>query len=285
MNKQTLDTLQQVNKLRAAHFDGAPTDFLTATFAETERLFAGHYPGYQRSDTAYHDLNHTCCATLVTAQILNGHLLSEQPPALTARDFDLAIAAALLHDTGYIKQVGDTSGTGAKYTLTHVERSAQLAAKFLMPLGVLPAEIRTVQQAIRCTAVTADPHQAQFQTDVDRFLACALGTGDILGQMAAPDYPERLQDLYSEFVEAAACEKLEGFGIGSYRSAKELLSQTRSFYNNFVQKMLEVQWGGVHRALQHHFGSGRNAYLEAIERNLDRIDQLLSQPAVPTAKR
>lgn len=284
MNKQTLDTLRQVNKLRAAHFPGLPTDFLSATFAETERLFAGHYPGYQRSDTAYHDLNHTCCATLVTAQILNGHLLSTQPPALTARDFDLAMAAALLHDAGYIKQVGDTGGTGAKYTLTHVERSAQFAAKFLAPLGVSPAEIRTVQQAIRCTAVTADPCRVQFRTDVDRFLACALGTGDILGQMAAPDYPERLPDLYREYAEAAAHEKLQGFGIGSYRNATELLSRTRSFYNEFVQRMLEVQWEGVHRALQHHFGNGRNAYFEAIERNLDRIDQLLSQQAVPTAK-
>jgi predicted metal-dependent HD superfamily phosphohydrolase len=261
-------TLQFVRDVFRADFPGQSTDFLVALFERVQALFAGHYPGYQACDTKFHDLAHTCQATAATVRILDGQIKSGRPPKVTARGFELAVAAILLHDAGYIKQAGDNEGTGAKYTLVHVERSADFAAKFLPPLGVTPDELRLVRMAIQCTGVQVDTSRLDFRGDEERLLGYALGTGDMLGQMAAANYPEQLPALYREFVEA---------GMTAYASATDLMRQTRGFYTAHVRELLEDEWGNVYRVLPDHFGDGRNLYLEAIERNLDRIDRLVDQ--------
>jgi hypothetical protein len=262
------ETARFVGDLFHECFPGASLGFLTAVFKSVRELFTGRYPGYQACDTQFHDLAHTCQATVATVRILDGQIKSGRPPVLTARDFELAVAAILLHDSGYIKQIGDRDGTGAKYTLTHVERSADFAAKFLPPLGVTADEVRVVRLAIQCTGVQVDTSQLEFRDERERFLGCALGTGDMLGQMAADNYPEQLPALYHEFAEA---------GMTAYESAADLMCQTRGFYKSHVGELLDEEWGRVYRVLPYHFGDGRNLYLEAIDRNLDRIDQLLNE--------
>jgi hypothetical protein len=262
------ETLQFVRELFQGRFPGASSEFLAAVFHQVCELFAGRYPGYQACDTKFHDLAHTCQAAVATLRILDGQIKSGRSPAIVARDFELALAAILLHDAGYIKQAGDTEGTGAKYTLTHVERSAEFAAKFLPPFGVTADEVRFVQVAIQCTGVQVDTSRLEFRDERERFLGCALGAGDMLGQMAATNYPELLPALYREFAEA---------GMTDYDSAGDLMRKTRGFYASHVRELLDVEWGQVHRVLPDHFGNGRNLYLEAIERNLDRIDQMLDR--------
>ena len=124
-------------------------------------------------------------------------------PTLTHRDLELMVAASFLHDSGFIKEIGDDEGTGAKYTLTHVTRSGAFAAKFLDEFDVTPDEVRLVQLAIECTGIQVDVDGLPFNDDRERFIGCVVGTGDMLGQMAAPDYPEKLDRLYREFAEAA----------------------------------------------------------------------------------
>ena len=259
------ETLQFVCSLFSEDFPGRSTEFLVAVFNKVGELFAGRFPGYQACDTKFHDLAHTCQATVTTLRILDGQIKSGQLPTVSARDFELAVAAILLHDTGYIKQIGDVEGTGAKYTLIHVKRSAEFAATFLPPLGVTADEVRVVQLAINCTGIEVDTSKLEFRDQRERFLGSALGAGDMLGQMAADDYPERLPALYREFAEA---------GITTYSGATDLMRQTRAFYEGRVGQLLEKQWGQVHQVLPHHFGNGRNLYLEAVDRNLDRIDHL-----------
>jgi hypothetical protein len=268
-----------VRAVLAAHFPDRSAAFLAEAFAQTETLFTGGYPKYQESDSAYHDLAHTLAATLATARLLDGHIKSKSPPTLGARDFELTIAGILLHDSGLIKQAGDNEGTGAKYTLTHVDRSADFAAMFLPPLGVSVDEIRVVQLAIRCTGVNADVSKLAFHDTRERFIGCALGTGDMLGQMAAPDYPRRLPALYREYAEAAAFSGLRKGGIASYTSPADLMRRSRQFYNDYVKRMLDTQWASVHKALEYHFPEGRNLYLGAIEANLKRIEELVSLEA------
>jgi len=262
------ETLRFVCDLFNESFPGSSPEFLTGVFKNVCDLFAGRYPGYQACDTKFHDLVHTCEATAATMRILDGHIKSGQPPALSARDFELTVAAILLHDCGYIKQNGDNEGTGGKYTLTHVERSGEFAAKFLPPLGVTTDEVRLVRLAISCTGIQVDTSKLEFRDKRERFLGCALGAGDMLGQMAGDDYPERLPELYREFVEA---------GIATYSSATDLMRQTRKFYEGRVAQLLNEEWGQVHRVLPQHFGNGRNLYLEAVNRNLDRIDHLADE--------
>jgi hypothetical protein len=256
----TLDILQR-------WYPGHRSTFVAGLFDALGDLFAGRYPGYQACDTAFHDLAHTCQATVATARILDGHLQSGQAPALRARDLELASAGILLHDIGFLKEAGDNEGTGAKHTLIHVDRSADFAGRFLPAFGVTADEVRVVQVAIHCTGVSVDTSRLAFPDERARWIGYALGSGDILGQMAAPDYPQRLPALYREFHEA---------GLTAYRSADDLLRKTRGFFEHYVQRMLETQWGGVHRALAHHFPDGRNQYLAAIAANLDTIDRRLA---------
>ena len=269
------DCRELITSVFQAHYAGRDTSFLRAAFREVQRLFEGQYPGYQACDSAYHDFAHTRVATAAVARILDGHMKSGESPRLTPRDFELAIAAILLHDTGYIKKDGDHDGTGAKYTLTHASRSVEFAHVFLTHLAATPDEVWTVQAAIRYAGMEGEetpPVSAR-----SRFIGCVVGAGDILGQMAAPDYPELLPSLYNEFHEATVFTGRFDTPIASYKSAVDLMRRTREFYQTFVQRMLTTRWGRVHEALRYHFADGRNHYLDAIARNLDRIDLLTRQ--------
>ncbi|MDA2929589.1 hypothetical protein MYX84_06530 [Acidobacteria bacterium AH-259-O06] len=268
-------TLNFVEKTFTSHFSDRSTTFLCKVFGGVEDLFAGRYPGYQGSDTAYHDLTHTCEATVAVVRLLDGHIKRRKPPSVSWRDFELAVAAILLHDSGFMKQIGDNEGTGAKYTLVHVSRSGEFAAKFLPSFGVAADEIRVVQLAIDCTGVAVDVNELSFRSERERFLGCIIGTGDILGQMAAPNYPERLPGLYREFSEAAAHSKARKSWITDYTSAEELMRKTCHFYEGYVKWMLETQWDAVHEALLYHFQDGKNHYFKSIETNIERIEGML----------
>jgi hypothetical protein len=210
------------------------------------------------------------------ARLLDGHLKGGAAPHLTARECELATAASLLHDSGYIKEVGDNEGTGAKYTLTHVDRSADYAARLLPTLGLDADEVRIVCNAIHCTGVNVRMSLSLFRTPAERYIGCAVGTADILSQMAAADYPDRLPALFQEYQEAAAYDGLSGAGIGCYESVQDLMRRTRRFYQNNVQRMLNKEWGKVYEDYRHHFGDGPNPYFTAIDANLQRIDELLA---------
>ena len=268
-------TIPYVSSLHATHFPDRSPAVLDALFDQAAALFAGRYPGYQASDSPYHDLSHTLAATVATARLLDGHIKSQRPPILGTRDFELTVAGILLHDSGFIKEIGDDQGTGAKYTITHVARSAAFAAKFLPPLGASPDEIRLVQLAIHCTGLNVDVSKLNFRDERERFIGCALGTGDILGQMADPHYPQRLPALYIEYREATAFSELREEGIAGYKSADDLMRRTRQFYEGYVRRMLETQWAAVYKALEFHFTNGRNQYIEAIEGNLACIEEIL----------
>ena len=268
------DTLDFIKGISLSHFPNQSTSFTEEVFKGVQGVFEGEYEGYLASDTAYHDFKHTCEASVALARLLDGHIKSGQPPDLTARDFELSVAAMLLHDSGFMKEYGDDEGTGAKYTVTHVERSGQFAALFLPAYGVTEDEIRFFQLAIDCAGINVSVDALPFRNPKERFLSCTLGTGDILGQMAAPDYPERLPGLYREFVEATSHSEDKTW-IAGYKSEVDLLKKTRGFYEKYIQHMLDEEWDGVYKRLEFHFGQTRNLYLEAIEQNIDRIDTLI----------
>ncbi|MEI6084969.1 MAG: hypothetical protein WCS70_11785 [Verrucomicrobiota bacterium] len=270
------DTQQCAENALTQHFPGHDAKFLRDMFALIGPLFAGQYPGFQACDCPFHDLTHTLQATLALARLLDGHIRSGAAPTLTARDVELAIAGILLHDSGYFKETGDNEGTGAKFTPIHVGRSAAFAARCLPAFGVQPDEVRIVQNAIHSTGADVRMARLAFRNDRERFIGCALGTADILGQMAAADYPERLPGLYREFNESALMAAPDSNTLVLYASAKDLMRRTRRFYTVNVQQMLDKEWSGVHRAYAHHFRDGTNQYFAAIETNLNRIDDILS---------
>src|SRR5437773_3097293 len=101
--------------------------FVPQVFGWTIECFKGNYKDYQAVDAHYHDFEHTLQGTLCMARLLRGRALAGAEPTLTERMVQFGLVAILLHDTGYLKKRQDTEGTGAKYTVTHVDRSADFA--------------------------------------------------------------------------------------------------------------------------------------------------------------
>jgi hypothetical protein len=97
-------------------------------------------------------------------------------------------------------------------------------------------------------------------------IGALVATADLLGQMAAEDYPERLPALYLELREAALFSRL-GKKM-SHPSLLELLSGTEKFFSDYVVRTLNEEWGGTHRWLDAKDGS--NPYLDRIHRNVGR---------------
>src|SRR2546421_4262708 len=166
-------------------------DFVHRAFRWALQSFQGQYGDYQPIDARYHDLEHTLQGTLCLARLLQSRHVAKAKPVLTRRMVELGLLAILLHDTGYLKKRDDVEGTGAKYTLTHVHRSADFAAELLGDKGFADNEVRAVENMICCTGVDAKLSAIPFQSEQERIVGFALGTADLLGQMAADDYVEQ----------------------------------------------------------------------------------------------
>jgi hypothetical protein len=184
----------------------------------------------------------------------------------------------LLHDTGYLKKRNDTEGTGAKYTAMHVDRSADFAAQLLAGKGFGPVDVRAVQNMIHCTGVNANPDAITFQSELERILGCALGTADLLGQMAADDYIEKLPILYEELAEAAPYARQHSQFITHFDSAEDLMRKTPLFWENIVQAKLANEFGGLCRFLNDPYPYGPNDYLDRIRANIQRLKSRLAAP-------
>jgi hypothetical protein len=183
--------------------------------------------------------------------LLAGRQAAGANPKLTQRMFELGLTAGLLHDSGYLKKRGDTNGTGAKYTVVHVARSVDFAGEILKQNGLPGDEILAVQNMIFCTGVDAPLERIPFQDDLEKTTGFALGTADLLGQMAAGDYVEKLSVLYDELSEASR--------------------GTPSFWEKYVRPKLERDFGGLYAYLNDPYPSGPNSYLDRIEANMDQL--------------
>lgn len=275
----TRDPLAVAGKVRSdyvALFPESDSRFVATAFGWVLDAFQGRVPGYLPVDTRYHDLEHTLQGTLCLTQILRGRALAGEAPHLEPRDFELALVAILLHDTGYLKSVTDRAGTGAKYTKTHVQRSCQFAETLLRQKGFQPSEIQAVQSMIRCTGMGARIESIQFERDQHRIAGFALGTADLLGQMAAEDYVEKLPILFEEFRESS---QFNGSEVALFSSARDLMEKTPAFWDRYVKPKIENDFLGLFRFLSNPVPNGPNPYLQRIAGNLRRLEVQLQQAA------
>jgi hypothetical protein len=271
---------REVESIFASIFPEADAAFIPRVFGWTEQFFTGKYPGFQAIDAQYHDLEHTLQGTLCLARLLRGRHFTGAVPVLTPRLFHLGLLAILMHDTGYLKEADDTEGTGAKYTVTHVRRSGEFAKRFLGDKGYNAGEIQVVQDMIRCTGVNVNLASIPFTSELEKAIGFALGTADLLGQMAAKDYVEKLAVLFLEFAEAAKFSSGESPRAISFRSAEELMRNTPGFWQNYVWPKINKDFGGLYRFLNDPYPDGANFYLDAIEANISRLRKLTEATAV-----
>jgi hypothetical protein len=233
-------------------------------------LFHGRNPRFQPCDTAFHDFDHTMQATAAVAELLNSHRSHPVISSLTERDWDLAMAAVILHDTGYLKFRNDLDGSGAKYSAIHVGRSCFFAWDLLPAFGFDREELRQIQNAISATAVSECMDDIPFRDSREWLIGAIVATGDMLGQMAAEDYPERLAGLYLEFREATHFSRFQRTSFAVHKNLLGLLEGTEKFFNGYVMRMLEAEWHGVYRVLDDR--RGNNSYIERIRANISRVN-------------
>jgi len=251
-------------------YEGATPTVLDVFFRDVEEMFAGNYLDYQKIDTPYHNFEHTLRVALCLVEILAGRQRAQVEPRLTPRQFELSVAAALLHDIGYLKLRADVDGTGAKYTYTHVLRSCALAAAYLPTRGASLEEIEMVLGAISCTNPNGGIRRINFQEPIGGIIACAVATADFLGQMSAPNYLAQLPLLFAEFEES---DNFSGVPARDrmFATVDELIAKTPLFWKTSVLPKLENDLLGLYRFLATPYPEGNSRYLAAIDRNIEAI--------------
>jgi hypothetical protein len=220
------------------HFE--PLDRL---FEDTLRLFEGTYPGFQSCDTEYHDLKHTTDTFLAMARLIHGGTL--RGFHFSKRNLLLGLISALLHDSGYILSQ-EESGPGARYTLTHIDRSIAFLRRYFAKNGYSDDDMDMCDAILKCTGLNVNIPQIHFLSRENEILGKMLGTADLLGQMADRNYLEKLPFLYREFKVA----NIEGLG-----TELDFLDSTPGFHQMTIDRLAH-ELGGVNMFMRDNAQKG-----------------------------
>jgi hypothetical protein len=264
------DVMAEVKKIVLLMFKKFEFNLFEQTFGDILKLFDGNYPGYSRCNTLYHDLNHTMDCLLVTVKLIHGAFVNGI--IFDQRDVTLGLISALMHDTGYIQAVEDDTGTGAKYTVCHIQRSNEFMKKYFHDNG-FPSEYAPIcSNFLRCTGLDVKIAEIKFQSRQHEILGKILGTADLIGQMANENYLQKLPLLYYEFKEG---------GVQDYKDEHDLLKKTPAFWE-MVKKRFVTELGQVNLYLRDYlwvlWGINQDLYRQAIDRNIVRLQSLLAGP-------
>lgn len=195
------------------------------------------------SDALYHDCEHTVLVTLCVQDILRGRRMAQ---TISPLDWGHTILAALNHDIGYVRGIcaadtedhfvidaaGNTvtpprGASDAWLTPHHVERGKIKVRERFAPVAFIDEE--RIAAAIELTRFPVPDDADHAGTDTDAGLVRA---GDLIGQLADPRYPCKLNALYQEFVETGACEKL------GYSSPADMADRYPQFYWSKVERYI-----------------------------------------------
>ena len=262
---------EYVSSIYQTIFPNGDRAFVSQAFEWAGRFFSGQYDDYQAIDARYHDFEHTLQGTLCLARLLHGRHEAKALPLLSQKAFELGLLAILFHDTGYLKKKDDVEGTGAKYTPTHVSRSAAIVKEFLAGKGWAQADTTAIENMIRCTGVNVDLKAIPFQNREERMVGFALGTADLLGQMAASDYVEKLPVLYEEFAEAAHFGGANAARVCPFTSAEDLMRKTQEFWEGYVRTKIKHDFERLYMFLNKPYPDGPNEYVLRVEHNIERL--------------
>ena len=246
-------------------------------WSQISALYNGDFPGYIACNTEYHDFAHTCDVLGATVRMCDGAVSQK-----IGLDADMLIdicAAAMLHDVGYIQETTDLTGTGAKYTKTHVARSIAFAARHRQAFGLTAARAERIGRLIAGTDLATPFETIPYADENEFFAGKLLASADLLGQMADRTYLEKLLFLYYEFKEA---------GFPGYDTEFDMLRKTLGFYE-MTKKRLFGLLGDVTNLAFYHFstryGVEKNLYIESIERQIEYLRSIMDDDTVNFRKK
>lgn len=242
--------------------------YVADAFRDVDILFRGEYPGYRACNTEYHDLTHTHEVFLAMSRLMHGAVVKGK--RFTEKEVNIGLISALMHDTGYSQTIDDEQGTGAKYALTHIQRSIDFIHRYFVDHDYFGDSMQAYSDILNCTGLMTNIREIKFSSPKMALLGKMLGTADLLGQMSDRFYLEKLPFLYREFVEA---------GITAYANEVDLLDKTIGF-RDMMQNRYVQELDSVNRFMIHHFKErhhiDRDLYQESIDRNIEYLKRLLT---------
>ncbi|MBW1764158.1 MAG: hypothetical protein JRJ23_05360 [Deltaproteobacteria bacterium] len=264
---ETLAEIKNILLLIDPYLDPSPIEKI---FEDIIRLFNGEFPGYKASNTKYHNLEHTCSATLASARLIHG--LHIQGQVFSPRLVQLCLIGTLFHDTGLIQIEEEVEGTGAQHTIGHEDRSLALMGKYLAENGYSQEDIRDCGHIIKCSELSFPLEEIPFNSEEVRTMGKVLGTADLVAQMADRNYQEKLPQLFLEYQEA---------GMEGFETPLELFSKTEEFHRKVARKRLTGVLEGVSSAALYHFRErwniDKNLYEESIKYNIRRMKETVRE--------
>jgi hypothetical protein len=203
---------------------------VTAAINEAARLVIERLA---TSDALYHNAEHTALVTLVAQDILRGLRLNRN---VTEDDWLHFVIAALTHDVGYLRgvcpgdgvdrQVIDTAGlliprgaSDAFLAPYHVFRSKAVVIERFAGHPFIDGE--RIARAIELTRFPIPNDDDHAETDTEAGL---LRAADLIGQLADPLYPRKINALFYEFAEIGVSGKL------GYSSPADLAERYSGFF-------------------------------------------------------
>ena len=259
-----LTEVQEILHLISPELDKEPVN---SAFNTVVSIFRGEYPGYQACNTLYHDLRHTTDAFLAMSRLIHGAMLNGNH--FSELNIITGLVASLFHDVGYIQEMHDTEGTGAKYTADHEQKSAEFFERHGLENGLPEEEIVGGKVMILCTDLMTDIGTIDFPDADIELLGRMINAADLLGQMADRTYLEKLLYLYHEFKEGR---------VGDYEGEVDILRKTPRFYN-FIQNRMEKISALLDQFIVSHFNArwmlDTNLYAEAIQRQQEFLQKIL----------
>ncbi|HKT74697.1 MAG TPA: HD domain-containing protein [Steroidobacteraceae bacterium] len=271
--------LQAVRGLFQPTWPGLSLEPLERAFRHFERLFAGEVCGYYGVDTVYHDRQHTLDITLALARLLVGYERQQRDEAsrLGGERALVGLLTGLFHDVGYLRRADDVeSRNGAEFTRTHVTRGAHFLERYLPELG-FASWVPVATEVVHFTGYEVPFAKIKVSDPRDTMVGHLLGTADMIAQMADRCYLEKCRDrLYAEFVLGGVALPMAANGGRQvkYASGLDLLRQTPEFVAEVRTKRLDGEFNRAYRYLEILYG-GRNPYIEAIDRNVEYLRQIL----------
>ena len=245
-----------------------PTDTIRPVFNSVNDLYHGNFPGYRACNTGYHDIRHATATFLAMTRLIHGAALDNC--VFSASNVVAGLAAAILHDVGYIQAADDREGTGAKHKALHEQRSMDFLSRHGQAFGLSAEQIAAGRSIISCTDMQKDIGTISFASRQIKFLGKLLASADLLAQLSDQIYLEKLLFLFHECREA---------GIGNYKRESDIIEKALPFYDVFEDrlKLLKLK---ADRYLTSHFDSrskiDENLYRVAIKRHKKYLTGILS---------
>ena len=259
----------EVTEILRLHSPSFQTDFIRLVFNSVNDLYHGNFPGYRACNTGYHDFSHAMATFLAMTRLIHGAALDNC--VFSASNVVAGLAAAILHDVGYIQEADDREGTGAKHKALHEQRSMDFLSRHGKAFGLSADEISAGRSIILCTDMQKDIGSIAFASRQIKLLGKLLASADLLAQLSDQIYLEKLLFLFHECREA---------GVGNYKRESDIIEKALPFYDVFEDRLKSLKLN-TDRHMRSHFDSrskiDENLYRVAIKRHKKYLDRILSR--------